>query len=298
MGYQQVVFKASCGKCGSSVCLWKWNEWVYRIRHLNPWNCNKCGALNTPGKYEPWPEIPRKLYIGHDKNNQLKLYPVPPEAPHESWAQPYSIRSFVSQASRHFVGCSYSSWWRTEVMDEPVFTDRCTFPEIPESNGWDCHMVWGWTKGEQTCPLWENVSQLCQTDSERWFLHQYLGFVKDRPFPMLIPQPWMGIGERRRPDFALFVPLSYWKYRWYAVQLDKGHPPDKARADEIRDAEITEHGYKVIRVRPETSGYFGEVRSLVEKVEIEMKQAESDPMTVAKEVPVTVTEREEEDVPF
>ena len=37
-------------------------------------------------------------------------------------------------------------------------------------------------------------------------LHQYLVYAKHQ-FPMLLPQPRIGIAERRRPDFVAFVPL-------------------------------------------------------------------------------------------
>ncbi len=258
MGYQHIALKAACGKCGSGV-YWSWESWGGPGNVVKPWKCQECGALNTPKRarqsYHSWPEVPQSLYLGHDWNNQVKLYPVPPEALGETWAEPYSIRSFVYQASRLLGGCEYHPSERGFVMNEPAFSDRCSLPEasqswddwnlrcsFPEASelyaDWNCHMVMGWTKGKPTCDLWQRVSALCQTDAERGFLHQYLAFVKDRVFPMLIPQPRMGIAQRRRPDFVLFVPLCYWNYRWYAVQLDKGHPPERAKEDDLRDAEI------------------------------------------------------------
>jgi len=159
-------------------------------------------------------------------------------------------------------------------------------------------MVGGWTKGKATCPLWEEVSKLCQTEIECKFLHWYLGLVKDRQFPMLIPQARIGIAERRRPDFVLFVPLQYWKYKWYAIQLDKAHGEGTAKSDELRDTEISIHGYEVIRLKPEDQGYLEEVKRLVEMIELEMGEAESNPWGVAVLAPTVLREEAEDQVPF
>lgn len=286
MGYQHRVIVTKCGQCDSRVT-YRWEEWSRPDTHLREWNCSSCGAHNTPGEYDQWPPVPRTLYLGHERHRQLKLYPVPPEFPNESWSQPYSIRSFVFQASRQLGGCKYSTSRTGEVMGESVFSDRCESGDYPELAGpFNCRMVAGWTTGESTCPLWEQVSQLCQSNTETKFLHWYLGLAKDRQFPMLIPQARIGIAERRRPDFVLFVPVHYWKYNSYAIQLDGAHPEERAAADELRDAEIAVHGYEVIKLKPEASGYYEEVRRLVERIESEMQWAETDPSRVATEVPL------------
>jgi hypothetical protein len=252
---------------------------------------------NVLGKLPEWPDLPRTLYIGHEKDQQVKLYPVPPDRSNEAWAQPYSIRSFVSQASSRLGGCSYWSSARGSVMGEPVFLDQCG--DAISSGFETCHFVAGFTIGRGTCPLWEKVSTLCQTEMETRFLHWYLQLVKDRQFPMLIPQVRIGIAERRRPDFALFVPLQYWRYKRYAVQLDGAHPVDTGEQDKLRDDEITVHGYQIISLRPERQGYFEEVKRLVELVEREMATAETDPWSVALDVPVVRTEDPSEDeAPF
>lgn len=296
MGYQDRAAKSACGKCGREV-LWHWESWV-RPYFEKDWYC-RCGARNWTGCYDEWPPVPRTLYVGSEKHQQLKLYPFPPEVPRAPWAQPYSIRSFVQQASRRLGGCLYETSEAGEVMGERVFSDRCVpsdaSPYVDASHS--CHMVAGWTIGEASCPLWERVAALCDTEIERRFLHWYLGLAKDRQFPMLIPQARIGIAERRRPDFVLFVPLQYWKYNWYAIQLDKAHSEDMA-ADELRDADIAMHGYRVIRLKPEATGYYEEVRGLVERIESEMKHAESDPWSVAVEVPVERFEEGEEEPPF
>jgi len=244
--------------------------------------------------------VPRTLYIGWEKHRQIKLYPVPPESENESWAQPFSIRSFVAQASQRLGGCGYSTSRRGSVMGEPVFSDVC---REPESRGWQdegepCHMVAGFTVGQPSCTLWERVEQLCQTEMERRFLHWYLGFAKDRQFPMLVPQARIGIAERRRPDFVLFVPLHHWKYKWYAVQLDAAHTREFEERDEMRDAEIAVHGYEVISLKPEKHGYHEEVKTLVERVEREMGAADVDMWKYTVRVPVINFTKPDDETPF
>jgi hypothetical protein len=257
-------------------------------RMPNQWTCDKCQVNNILGFVPQWPDLPRTLYIGHEKNRQMKVHPFPPSTSSpDAWAQPYSIRSFVSQASAHFGGCHYWSSFKGEVMGEPTFTDQCAPHECADS--WDyknCHLVAGWTLGQITCSLWESIGNLCQTDAEKKFLHWYLGYAKDRQFPMLIPQARIGIAERRRPDFVLFVPLQYWNYKQYAVQLDKAHTSEMAQADDMRDAEVQLLGYEVIRLRPEKQGYFEEVRNLVERLELEMQDADTNTWSVALNIPV------------
>jgi Protein of unknown function (DUF559) len=129
--------------------------------------------------------------------------------------------------------------------------------------------------GESSCLLWETIKQLCQTGSEREFLQTYLRYVKDQQFPMLIPQARIGIAERRRPDFVSFVPLQFWKYKWFAIELDGAHSSHQAQTDAARDEEIAAYGYEVISLRPADKGYFEEARRLVERFEILMNLAKS-----------------------
>src|SRR5262249_50438836 len=145
----------------------------------------ECGVTNILERIPEYPNIPRSLYIGHDRLNQMKVYPVPPDTPR--WAQPYSIRSFVAQASKRFAGCTYSTRMNGFVMDEPVFTDRCADFEDAFGVEGPCHLLAGFSIGQPTCKLWESISGLCQTDIEKKFLFWFLGLAKDRQFPMLIP---------------------------------------------------------------------------------------------------------------
>jgi hypothetical protein len=250
-----------------------------------------------------WPDVPRSLDIGPDKHARFKVYPVPPDSAQADWAQPYGIRSFVSQASAKFGRCFYRPGSKGTVMGEPVFSDNCYDTEREaDYDDWssphECHLVTGWTTGQDTCGLWQKIESLCQTDSERRFLKTYLGFVKDREFPMLIPQAWLGVGDRRRPDFVAYVPLQYWKYRWLAIQLDAAHPPESAEADAKRDEDVREHHYEVVSLRPKQTGYFEEVRHLVEDIDRWMSLAVTDPWKVAVEAQVRSVEEPVDDVPF
>jgi hypothetical protein len=118
---------------------------------------------------------------------------------------------------------------------------------------------------------------------------------------MLLPQTSIGIGERRRPDFVVFVPLQYWNYKWMAIQLDGAHPESQKESDKERDAYIIEQGYEVQSIRPTQTGYFEEVRRLVETFENWLNLAEEDPWDLAIEGEVSRVEEEPpepDDIPF
>src|SRR5262245_57920621 len=127
--------------------------------------------------------------------------------------------------------------------------------------------VSGWIYQEKTCPLWESLKTFCQTEAEARFLHTYLSLVKDRQFPMLLPQVRVGIAERRRPDFVAFVPFHKWKYKWYAIQLDRAHPSEIAEDDEYRDLDLKMAGYEVLSLGRSVSSYVTEAKTLVERFE-------------------------------
>lgn len=299
MGYHHKAVFAVCGHCKSK------SLWSGTVRQKFParYDCS-CGYTNHLSDYERWPNVPRTLYFGHEKNRQMKLYPVPPECPDEPWALPFSIRSFVYQASRFLGGCHYVTAKQGTVMGEDAFTDRCVPPEGADRWNWEldywpsCHMVAGWTVGAATCSLWEKLRTFCQNETEQRFLHTYLSLAKDRHFPMLIPQVRVGIGERRRPDFVAFVPLQYWRYNWYAIEIDGGHPEERAADDQQRDEDLEREGYQVIRVRSDERGYIHQIKALVEKFDVEMRTVESDPWRVAVENGVLKTELRDDYIPF
>ena len=104
---------------------------------------------------------------------------------------------------------------------------------------------------------------------------------------MLIPQVRIGIAERRRPDFAIYVPVQYWRFKWLVAELDGAHPKWKGQDDASRDRSIEENRYEVISLRPGAKGYLEEVRSLAERVEVLMAMSRTDEWDVAIEAQVT-----------
>ena len=106
--------------------------------------------------------MPQYLWLGPDKHTRFKLYATPPEHGNEPWALPYSIRSFVAQASAAYPGCRFQTSARGEVMGETVFEDTCA--HVVEADGRDevspCHMVMGWTTGTTDCAVWSAVAAL------------------------------------------------------------------------------------------------------------------------------------------
>jgi len=296
MGYHHRARAVTCPSCSRRVA------WFHDGATTLPdrWKC-ECGILHHLESPPKWPEVPRALYIGPDKLARFKVYPVPPENSNDDWAQPYSIRSFVYQASQKFGGCYYRPSRRGTVMDEPVFTDSCYSSfynaEYGDELPHDCHLVGGWTTGKETCPLWEQIIDLCQTEPEKRFLKRYLQFVKDRQFPMLIPQTGIGITERRRPDFVAFVPLQYWKYKWVAIQLDAAHKEEQLVSDSERDEYVRDHKYDVVSLRPEQTGYFEEVRKLVEEFESWMSLGDTDPWSIVVDAEVKKSVAVD-DIPF
>ncbi len=304
MGYEHRAWNMKCGYCGANM-VWFWKD----SRNVSrEWTC-KCGAVNFLKTMPEWPEVPRSLYIGLDKYARFKVYPIPPDrqsTDNLQWAKPYSVRSFMYQASRKFGQCWYMCNVKGMVMDEVVFSDHCfASGDDWDQEWWECHMASGWMTGQDTCTLWEHIQKLCQTDTERNFLHRYLGYVKDRSYPMLIPQAWIGIAERRRPDFVAFVPLQYWNYKWIAIQLDGAHGAEKEQADMERDEYVRQHKYEVMSLRPNEMGYFEEVRRLVEHFEQLMTLADTRVNDVAVNVPIekvtkppSLSAIEANDIPF
>jgi hypothetical protein len=291
VGYYDFICSASCGKCHTEYF---WTRCTPDTpRSLN---CKKCWAQNTFTPPEPWPSVPRDIYIGHDCYHQLRLLAIPLQTPNTQWVPPYSTRSFITQVAQQVRGCTYSIEFAGEIMGEPEFIDLCTDDHCPYAGPSPCHMLAGWTKDAITCALWEQIAALCQTEDERKFLHAYIQLVKHRQFPMLIPQARIGITQRRRPDFVVFVPLQHWKYRWYAIEFDGNHPWGKGQSDKERNDYLNLHGYEVISVT--TNKFYKEVRNLVERIDHEMKIAAHDPLDVAIRLKVKETIVPEDDIPF
>src|SRR5579863_1263534 len=284
MGYPHRAYKSTCGECHQTF-LWNWQSWKPKAILSSSWDCASCGASNFIGGANPGPNVPRVLSIGHDEKRQLTVYPAPPRLSGELWALPYSVRSFVSQASLQLAGCFYASSRQDEVLDEPVFLDECRDPYAASGEDWHkCHMLAGWTLGHSECGLWNQMKALCRTEEESAFLHDYLAVVRGRSFPALIPRPKIGLGENDggRPDFALYVPLQHFNYKWYAVELNGGRTESLAY-DESRRADLASMGYEILSCRAGSDGYTEAVVKLVERIETEMTEADRDPWSVAVE---------------
>jgi hypothetical protein len=242
--------------------------------------------------------VPRTLYLGYDNTNLLKVHPIPPDMEAEEWAQPYSVRSFLYQVSRQFEHCAYSCSVTGTMYGEPMFADKCRHSDDFDDSE-PCRIMTSWSKGGATCGTWDRIASLCQTQPEQRFLQDYLRYVKDRQFPMLLPQARIGIAERRRPDFVVFVPVQHWRYQQLAVQLDGAHPDEAAANDQQRDAYLAEYGYETISLRPAQRGYHEEVKRLVERIDVAMNMADTD----AWEIAISTTVRKftppfDESIPF
>lgn len=293
MGYQHKIYAFNCGECGTRWIL-SWNDWDPKTTPPQKHKCKNCRAENFFSSSELHPNVPSVLYVGHEKNRQVELFPALPESPKEFGMFPYSTRSFLKQVSTQLSGCAYQYRHRGDTLGEPVFTDSC-WDRTADDNAysWDegpplksCHILSGWIKGQDTCALWESIAALCQTDQERAFLHEHMALVKGRTFPMLIPQARIGIAQRRRPDFVVFVPLQRFKYRWYAVELDGAHVGVFADRDEGRNMDLANQGYDVLSFRPGAKGYYEEVQRLVERIENEMAAVDHESSTVAVDLRV------------
>ena len=302
MGYQHRLYKTACGSCKVSWLLFpsSWNDGTMLPRTFT---CNSCGAHNTTKRPNLLPNIPRLVYCGHQRNQQLEIFPFPLDRGQCEGAYPYSVRSFLRQVSQQLGGCYYSWESSTELMGEPLHRDSCGgSSEWYEEGRERCHVLSGWTRGKDTCDLWERLKTYCQTVTEQRFLWAYLSLVKGRNFPMLLPQTRIGIAERRRPDFVAFVPLQYLKYKRYAIELDGAHREEHRSADQVRDLELAAENYDVISLRPDDLGYFPEVQKLVERFSVEMTEAERSAWDYATEIeiaswsgPPLITD---DDIPF
>jgi hypothetical protein len=303
VGYYEKVIKRNCGHCKS-----QWFSWIIEPSDAEfplKWECKKCGAKNHRGPLPEKPNVPKALYLGQEKHKQLKVLPIPSEDKIDLFVYPpFSIRSFLYQASRQVKECEFKSIRRTLVLGELVFRDLCYPSTMGEwDDPTDCDLASGWIKGSDTCPFWEALKKYCQTNSEISFLHTYLGLVKDRQFPMILPQTRIGIAERRRCDFVAFLPLQHWLYKWYAIELYRYHTEEQKDSDIERNEELALQGYEVISLRPQNQAYLQEAKKLVEMFELETTRVETDKFSVAVEVETIKTEPPltgftDDDIPF
>lgn len=266
MAFTDWIWETPCPECGKLRRLKFKSQWTWKPVTLK---CKGCGYEWTLNQ-EPRMNLPSFVICGPEKLKRIRLVQLP-QLKHFPWGsvdefgnyvqppelQPYSIRSVVTQLSE----------------SEPEIECRlCSFGKVGKLNWEDwcqgsgrCHLVSGWSTGQETCPCWEFISTLCQSDSERQFLHYYLRFAYDisggDEFPMLIPQVRLATG-RIRVDFVAFVPETRWKWHWYAIEIDT--PIHHPRDDEVERAEIIRNeGYILKRITPEKK-WLDWARELVE----------------------------------
>jgi|GEM_PF-3465684 len=289
MGYQHRAYKSTCGSCHQTF-LWNWQSWKLKTVLPPSWDCTACGATNFISGTSLGPNVPRAISMGHDESHQVAVYPSPPRLASEPWALPYSLRSFVSQVSLQLAGCFYACSRQDVVMDEPVFLDECRDPYAASGEDWHkCHMLSGWTLGEAECGLWNILKTLSKTPAEVQFLYDYFALVRGRNFPALIPRPRVDATQGQRPDFALYLPLQHFNYKWYAIELN-GKRNDSLAYNEARRDQLSALGYEILSCRAGANGgYLEAVRYLVDKIEAEMTEADRNPWGVAIEVLVEST---------
>ena len=269
MGYWQESYDVNCSECGDV------GTWIYTSRTSTPPECSrcpKCGCYEIETTYSyPEQPPPPNVYIGADKYKRIKLLPLP-HGVSRLWdgMQPYSVRSILYQLSREdgWPHRYHPDFHGLDKYGNYLWEDTCS--ERDDYGNWidygKCCVATGWMTGEVTCKGWELIKGLCQTDAESAFLHDYLRYVKDREFPMLIPQAWLTWEERRRIDFMLYVPKTHHHWRKIAVQIDPKGSHKDSRRDEIRDLEIRAEGYDVLSYDTDELR-IEQVRKLISKVD-------------------------------
>ncbi|MFZ0304864.1 MAG: hypothetical protein WAL75_19380 [Terracidiphilus sp.] len=302
MGYDDRLYVTACKKCGTRWLFSPKAEGNDPAVPKHMFVCDSCTAQNYFRNPEMYPNLPPELFLGHEKHHQVRILPFPLEQRTSSWAYPYSIRSVLYQLSRELGECFLRVGGPNLVFGEKLFSDNCY--DSPDPDVWDeghiCHITSGFTRDAETCPLFEKIKGLCQTPHEQRFLWAYLQIAKTRNFPMLLPQPRIGVGGRRRPDFVVFVPKQFLVYKRYAVELDGAHT--NVDADQARDSDLAAEDYEVISVRPGDKGYFLEVRTLIERFYAEMTESKESEWELATEITVSHhtggTSITDEDIPF
>ncbi|MFQ5884700.1 MAG: hypothetical protein ACE5IO_06335 [Thermoplasmata archaeon] len=184
--------------------------------------------------------------------------------------QPFSVRAVLSQLAmrtdspcRYFV-LSHGKDDFGNVQWEEGCMDPCSGCDYRPHMG-PCHLVSGWIHGEDTCEGWDYLGRLCQSDNERRFLHQYLRVNHDREYPMPIPQAHIEITERIRVDFVMFVPITRFKWKWLAIEIDSEKWHQDSDKEFQRNMLLESEGYEVIHL-PAEKMMLDQVRDLYAKV--------------------------------
>jgi hypothetical protein len=243
-------FKWTCWNCGGRFFV-EGTSNLQRLERCPDKKCDSYLCLEIPQSQATLPEA---VLCGADHNNLLEIKQLAPDLYGEDQG-PFSTQSFVMQASKHWGACNFLG----HDYFKGFHCGKNTAHSIP------CHIFKGFGNGgTKECLLWSFVEKLCQTDQERWFMTQYMRYVRERVFPMVLPQVRLGgITQELRPDFVL---------------LDGGHTPGARERDEERHLRLQSEGFSVVSYkgrRVDAEGrspinYIDDIKDLVSRIDRQM----------------------------
>jgi len=73
MGYEHRLYRTNCGNC-KSEWLFSQRSWQRRTFLPRTFDCDSCGATNTTEAPRLYPNIPRVVYCGQERNLQLEIF--------------------------------------------------------------------------------------------------------------------------------------------------------------------------------------------------------------------------------
>jgi|LakMenEpi03Aug12_release.lakeMendotaPanAssembly.Ray.scaffolds.fasta_scaffold482767_2 hypothetical protein len=258
-------FKWTCWNCGGRFFA-EGLSTLHRLERCPDKKCDSVLSLEIPERHLTLPE---SVLCGADHDNLLELQQLAPNLYGEDQG-PYSTQSFVMQASQHWGACKFLG----HDYNKGFHCGKNNASSVP------CHIFKGFGNGgTKECLLWAFIEKLCQTDQERWFMTQYMRYVRDRVFPMPLPQVRLGgITQELRPDFLLFIPRSKMNFISVAVELDGGHTAGARERDEERHLKLQSEGFRVVSYRgrrTDTEGrgpinYIDDIKDLVSRIDRQM----------------------------
>ncbi|MFZ3166798.1 MAG: DUF559 domain-containing protein [Candidatus Methanoperedens sp.] len=304
MAWNDIFYKTQCCSCYNIIKLHTRDllntDFIYKCPYCSNYIKLKYPPQpNLPNSLYIGPEklkrikllpLPPKnvIYEGHGKYHQFfgdgdcgqchygKSFPDSYGAPMDcgftlpDQIQPYSVRSFLTQLSlrkdfpcKYFVHISQEDVYGKIILKEGCMKScgGCNY----RNDIHPCHVANGWIHGEESCSGWEYIANLCQSENERRFLHQYLRINHDRESPMPIPQAHIEITERIRVDFVIFVPITRFKWKWLAIEIDSRFYHQDSNKDLQKNIMMESQGYEVIRLSAEKM-MLDQVRELCSKI--------------------------------
>lgn len=82
---------------------------------------------------------------------------------------------------------------------------------------------------------------------------------------MPIPQAYVEVKETVRVDFVLFVPITRFEWKWWAIEIDSKEYHVSSERDFEKNVTLASTGYEVIRLSAEKR-MLDQVRELYGKV--------------------------------